>query len=142
MPPPPGNWGGYGAPGGYGPPPPGYGPRQSNGLPVAALVLGILGVLTFWFVLGGALGIVGLILGLIGLSRVRKGQATGKGMAIAGTVLSGLAIVLTSIVVVVAIVRVAPKLSQLQDCLNQAVTAQDRQGCRDQFTNNFLSPTP
>src|SRR6266566_4887200 len=82
--PPPGNWGG---PGGYGPPPPGYGAQQSKGLAVAALVLGIVGVATFFIFLGGLIGIVALVLGIVAIRQTRRGQASGLGMAVAGTVL-------------------------------------------------------
>src|SRR5438477_2606973 len=92
--PPPGNWGG---PGGYGPPPPGYGGQQSKGLAVAALVLGIVGVATFFIFLGGLLGIVALVLGIVAIRQTQKGQASGHGMAVAGTVLGGAAIVITAI---------------------------------------------
>ncbi|WP_327356556.1 DUF4190 domain-containing protein [Streptomyces sp. NBC_01304] len=87
------------------PPPPGYGgwapgpyaPQARNGLGIAALVCGIVGLLTgvipFLFWLGGVLGVVALILGLIGHSNARKGVATNKGMALAGIILGALAIV-------------------------------------------------
>lgn len=107
MPPPPGNDSGqypghgqeqyppqYGQ--GQGPQhPPGYGPR--NGMGIAALILGIVGLLfcivpfTAW--IGIILGIVGTILGAVGISRARKRIATNLTMSIIGTVLSVLAII-------------------------------------------------
>src|SRR6266481_1545552 len=111
--PPPGNWGG---PGGYGPSPPGYGVQQSKGLAVAALVLGIVGVVTFWIFLGGLLGIVALVLGIVAIRKSRTGQAGGQGMAIAGTVLGGVAIVITAIYAIAVgafFAKFAPQFSQL-----------------------------
>ncbi|MES5816770.1 DUF4190 domain-containing protein [Streptomyces sp. RG80] len=73
---PPGPWGyGYG---GYAQPVP------VNGLAIAALVLGVLCFLPA----------VGLVLGLIALSQIRKKGERGKGMAIAGSVLSSVGLVL------------------------------------------------
>ncbi|MGW6569872.1 DUF4190 domain-containing protein [Streptomyces sp. NPDC054975] len=76
-------------------PPPFQQPR--NGLGVAALVLGIVGLLfglfplTFW--LGAILGILALIFGIIGHGRARKGEATNKGAALSGIILGALALV-------------------------------------------------
>lgn len=76
---------GYGDPGGA---PQG----TSNGTGTAALVLGILGLLTSWLVFGGLLGLVAIVLGAIGLGKVRKREASNKGSAIAGIVLGVLSI--------------------------------------------------
>ena len=124
--PPPGSWGG---PGGYGPPPPGYGPQQSKGLAVAALVLGIVGVLTFFLFVGGLLGIVALVLGIVAIRQTRKGQAGGQSMAIAGTVLGGAAIVITAIYAIALsafFVKFGTQFSNFQDCLRHATTAQEQ----------------
>lgn len=73
----------YGQQPGYG----GYGPAPTNGLAIAALVVGILALLTFWTVFGGIiLGIAGVILGAMGLSKANKIGGVGKGMAIGGLV--------------------------------------------------------
>ena len=140
--PPPGNWGG---PGGYGPPPPGYGPQQSKGLAVAALVLGIVGVATFFFFLGGLIGIVALVLGIVAIRQTRKGQAGGQGMAIAGAVLGGAAIVITTVYAIAVgafLSKFGPQFSNFQDCLRHATTLQEQRDCRDQFRSDLLSPSP
>ncbi|MFI5683826.1 DUF4190 domain-containing protein [Streptomyces sp. NPDC051636] len=59
-------------------------PAAVNGLAIAALVLGIL-----CFLPG-----VGLVLGLVALAQIRKRGERGKGMAIAGCVLSGIGLAL------------------------------------------------
>jgi len=81
----------------YGAPPVVYPPAQpTNGLAVAALVVGILAFLgSLVPILGiGAilLGVVGVILGIVGLTK-----HYGKGMAIAGVVLSAIALIIGSI---------------------------------------------
>lgn len=62
-----------------------------NGLGTAALILGVIGAvsglipLLFW--LAGILGVIALILGLTGRGRVKRGEATNKGIALTGTLL-------------------------------------------------------
>lgn len=78
-----------------------------NGLGTAALILGIIGTLSgipmilFW--LASPLGILALIFGLVGRSRVKKGQATNKGVALTGTILGVVAIILSIVGVFVFI---------------------------------------
>ncbi|MCZ7459827.1 DUF4190 domain-containing protein [Streptomyces sp. WMMC940] len=70
-----------------------------NGLGTAALILGIIGALSglipllFW--LAGILGLIGLILGLSAKGRVKRGEATNKGVAVAGIVLGLVSLVLS-----------------------------------------------
>ncbi|GAB2492292.1 hypothetical protein GCM10027187_69150 [Streptosporangium sandarakinum] len=85
-----GSGNGYGAPGGYGPSggydPYGYGPpppRGNNGMAIAALILGISGLF-----LCGTTSIVGVVLGHVSLSQIKRSGEEGRGMAIAGLVLS------------------------------------------------------
>lgn len=89
---------GTGAPqpsGGWGPPP---APAPRNGLGIAALCLGVVGILfglvPFTGFIAFGLGAIGLILGLVGLGRARKRVATNLKTAISGTVLSALAVAL------------------------------------------------
>ncbi|SFN98475.1 hypothetical protein SAMN05216207_102645 [Pseudonocardia ammonioxydans] len=91
-------------PGGY----PGYGAGPSpapprNGAGVAALVLGILAVLTGLFLLGGLLGLIAIALGIVGITRASKGIATNRGVAIGGLVLGVIGVLMTVAVVVFAV---------------------------------------
>ncbi len=97
MQPPPPYWGMPPAPPlGFPPPPPG---PPSNGAGITALVLGVIGLgcgfVPFLFWLTVLLGILALIFGIVGWSRARDGVATNKPMAIAGTVLGGIACALS-----------------------------------------------
>lgn len=83
------------------PAPAGWAPVQAaprNGLGIAAICLGIVGVLFGMVPLTGfiafGLGAVGLVLGLVGLSRARKRVATNLKTAVAGAVLSIVAVAL------------------------------------------------
>ncbi|REK88991.1 DUF4352 domain-containing protein [Streptomyces inhibens] len=88
-----------------------------NGLGVAALILGIIGALSgipmvlFW--LAGPLGILALIFGLVGLSRAKKGQATNKGVAVTGTILGGLAIILAIVGIIVTVLAVNKAVDEI-----------------------------
>ncbi|WP_327148999.1 DUF4190 domain-containing protein [Nocardia sp. NBC_01329] len=104
YPPPPG----YPAPGPGPYPGPGGQPEywqespKRKGMAIAALVLGILGVLSFWTIAGGILfGLIAVILGVIALVKAKRGTGGGGIMAVIGLILGLLAIVG---VIVVAIV--------------------------------------
>lgn len=88
--------GGYGGgPGGgygdYGPP-----PDRSNGIAIAALVCGIVGVLCLQFILGP----LAIIFGGIALGRANQG-ADHRGLAVAGLVLGIIATVIALSVIAV-----------------------------------------
>lgn len=70
-------------PEGHGPPLPTSSPApKTSGLAIASLVLGIIGGI-----------VLSIIFGFVALGQIRRGERTGKGMAIAGLVLSGLWVV-------------------------------------------------
>ena len=88
LPPPPPQAGPWAPAYGY----PYQAPPQSNGLGVAALVLGIVGLLGCWVPIVGALvALVGLVLGIVALSKSRKAQRS-NGLAVAGVIISGIAL--------------------------------------------------
>jgi hypothetical protein len=69
--------------------------QHRSGKAVASLVLGILGLLTWWLpLLGLPLSLTGIILGALGM------RAERRGMAIAGLVMSITALVLTMIMLI------------------------------------------
>lgn len=68
-------------------------PTASNGMAVAALVLGIIGIIMFWSIwLGVLLGGLAILFGILGLNRAKQG-APNKGLATAGLVLGIIAVV-------------------------------------------------
>ncbi|WP_447040279.1 DUF4190 domain-containing protein [Streptomyces sp. DSM 118878] len=120
---PPGGGGypGYGHPGyghpGYGYPgqgmpggPPGYGwpampMAPSNGIGVAALVLGIISAVGFClWPLAIVLGILAMIFGVVGRGKAKRGEATNGGQALAGIICGAAGIVLGSALLVFLIV--------------------------------------
>jgi hypothetical protein len=98
-------------PHGYGQPPPAHGsaygppPNRSNGLAIAALVLGIaaccFGLIPIVGLFAFPLAAVGLALGIFGIARASRGARAGKTMAITGTVLCVLGLVFAVIGVVI-----------------------------------------
>lgn len=71
-------------------------PTQTNGAGIASMVLGILGMMTFWFwPLGVPISIVGLVLASVGMRRIE-----GKGFAVAGLVLTIIALVLSGCIAI------------------------------------------
>lgn len=90
----------YGQPGQYAPPGQyggGYGePPKSNGLGIAALVVGILSIPAAFLagVPGIVLGLIAIVLGIVGLRRVKARRADNRGMAITGVVTGVLGLLL------------------------------------------------
>ena len=126
--------------GAYPPPPMPYGDYYAgaptvmrNGLGVAALITGILGLFgSCSVVFGVLLGISAIILGFLGRGRVKKGQANNGGMATAGIVLGALAIILS--IAWIAWVFKGADVPQFFDCLN---TAGQDTAKTDQCTTDF-----
>lgn len=156
-PPPPPQYGPY--PGSYPPPPPqpyaGYAQppiAPKNGLGIAALVVAIIGLVFCWTVAGGViLGFAAVIIGFVARGRVKRGQATNGGVAIAGIVLGFLAIIV-SLVFIPIWVSFFEGMggTDYVDCVAKAGDdAQAIQQCVDQFRdrveNQFsvtITPTP
>ena len=72
--------------------------QAGNGFAVAALVLGIVGVLfsgSFTYIVGGICAVLALVFGLLGRQRAADHGVSGGGMAIAGIVLGCVALALT-----------------------------------------------
>jgi Domain of unknown function (DUF4190) len=129
-------------PGGYPPPPPvpysGFTPpppahAAKNGLGIAALVVSIIALLS---VFGGiVLGVVAIILGVLGLQRARRGEATNGGVAIAGIVL-GILSIIVAIVAIALMVWFFDRVggTDYMDCVSGAGGDQEAvQRCMDQF---------
>ena len=124
---------------------PGYQTSPKNGLGVAALVLGILGLLTFWTVIGGILlGIVAVVLGIIGRGRAKKGVATNGGVALAGIITGALAVLVTiaAIALGAAAIFSNPDARDLISCISDAGGDQAAiEQCNQEFSDQLGVPT-
>lgn len=97
---------------------------QKKGLAISALVLGILsGPLLCALGLGILTGLVGLVLGIVAIVKAAKAprEYGGQGMAIAGTVLCGLAVLVAPVMAAIAI----PSLLRARVSANEAATIGD-----------------
>ncbi len=115
-----------------------YGQKRSTGLAVASLVLGILGLLASPWPIGSYLAVLLALLAVIfGIIAVRR--PVGKGMAIAGLILGGIALVV-SIIASVFWTKVGADIIQItQQCIDQ--TGQDSgpdfDRCINQKSRNY-----
>lgn len=91
-PPPPGDFGAPPPPppGGFGGPAPAD--NSGNKFGLISMILGIVSLVLYCIYAGLWLGIPAVILGVLGMKKANEGQATNKGMAIAGIVTGGLGI--------------------------------------------------
>ena len=112
--PPPGHYEPYGAPPGF---PAAYGglyqPAPPNGLAIASMVVSIVGGAGVFLLcgVGGLVGVVGAILGHVARARIRRGQASGDGYALAGVIVGWVAFALGVLAVIGWVVLIAVGLS-------------------------------
>ena len=111
--------------------------NKSNGLGIASMVIGIIALLLSCCY-GGVLGIVGLILGIVGLTKPGK-----KGTAIAGVVTSSISILI--LLVLILIYGNASGVSVLSDYIEKSEDAQTSSNLdittEDMDFSNSLEPS-
>jgi hypothetical protein len=111
-----------------------------NGIGIAALVVGILALVSSVTVVGGiVLGILAICFGAIGRGRARRGEASNEGVALAGLVIGALGLAL-SVVLVAAGASLffhhKKQFENLQACDKNATTQAQRDSCNRQFQNS------
>jgi hypothetical protein len=109
-----------------------YVQEPKNGLAIAALSLGVVGMLFGLIPLTGfiafALGAVGLILGLSNRGRLKRGLSTAKKLTVAGLITSLLALALGTWGMVIVFTAV-DDLDDGLDCLSDADTLEEIEAC-------------
>ena len=131
---------------GYGGQPYGAGPTgpKRNGLGVAALVLGILGLLGAIAVVPGVLlGVLAVVFGVIGRTRAKRGEATNGGLAVAGVVLGVLALLASAVLGFAgfSLLR-TPEGQRYQQCVAQAQGDRDAiRRCQEQLQRGVSGST-
>ena len=126
--------------GAYEPAPAAYQPPAAasggSGLAIAALVLGILALVTCFTVVGGVvLGLLAIIFGIIAVRGANRGVRTGKGMAIGGIVTGALGLVLAIVLIAVGVsILNSPAGKNLRSCLEKAHSDQQAVNrCQDRY---------
>ncbi|GGV68371.1 hypothetical protein GCM10010277_77590 [Streptomyces longisporoflavus] len=116
-------------------PPEHSGMRPGNGMAIAALVLGILAILLFWTVIGGALlGLLAVIFGIIGARKARGGRAPHGVMSIIGAVLGGLGLIASGVIIAIgASILNSDEYKNFDDCIKHADTKSERDACAKDF---------
>ncbi len=94
--------------------------QKTNILAILSLVFSIL-----------PFGIVGIILGFIGLSQIKKTHEQGKPLAIIGIVLGFLQVVVLIIILVLAIVAMNQVAYQMQEVMSNSCTISGGFSCND-----------
>lgn len=104
---------------------------SANGPAGAAMVLGVVGLCTSIFFIGGLFGGIGLIVGIVALTTAKR-TGIGRGKALTGVVTSAIAIVV-SVLVAVFFVWYANKT---QECYQPDSFQQYKQCVHQQLTGN------
>lgn len=108
-----------------------------NGLGIAALVLAIVGLVLCWTVAGGIiLGLCAVIIGFVARGRVKRGEATNGGVAIAGVVL-GIVAIVAALVFIPIYIGLFNQVggTDYVDCLSRAgADSEAAQRCADEFS--------
>ncbi|WP_093800516.1 DUF4190 domain-containing protein [Streptomyces sp. Wb2n-11] len=102
--------------------------QARNGLGTAALILGIIGALSglipFLFWLAGILGVIALIMGLAGRGRAKRGEATNKGVALAGTVLGLISLIMSVVGAVILFKAVDDAVNDIDKTISDSSAAE------------------
>jgi hypothetical protein len=112
---------------------------------VTALVLGIVALVLCWSGVGGLLfGLLAVPFGIVALRRAGRGQAGGRGRAIAGLVTGGFGIVLGAVFLWLWIgVLSSATFSDYFGCVRDAGGDQTKaQQCLDQFRDTTVPSAP
>ncbi|MFH8615213.1 DUF4352 domain-containing protein [Streptomyces sp. NPDC017979] len=129
TPPGAGGHGGHGGPAGPAGPGGGHRVPLRNGLGTAALILGIIGLITgpipFVFWLGGTLGLLALILGLVGRGRAKRGEASNRRSATAGSIIGGVAMALGVVGAILTVQITNDAVDELDKSLDEATAVQE-----------------
>jgi hypothetical protein len=115
-----------------------YGQKQRTGMAIAALVLGILGLLASPWPFGSYVAVLLSVLAVIfGIVAVRR--PIGKGMAIAGLILGGLALIISIIASIFWTGVIGDVLEITQQCIDDTGTDQGSafRQCVDQRSRNY-----
>jgi hypothetical protein len=125
-------------------PPPGQGPaagypttrQRRNGMGLAALVLGVVGlvlvVLLLFAPLGAFLGLLAVLFGILGIMRVNQGVADNRNQAVAGLITGAIALLIGVFLTVSVGTWFATHVNDFNDfgrCIDNARSDAAREAC-------------
>ena len=118
------------------PPAAGYGNYQvsqpGRGMAIAALVLGILAILSTWIPVVGlflmVLSLAAIVVGIIALVQVSSGRARGRGMALTGLILGVLSVVTSILMHVLVFKAVDSLVNEVSSSISSASAAAPTSG--------------
>ena len=111
-----------------------------NGFGVAALVLGLLAVVSSWTIIGGiVLGILAVVFGVLGRGRARRGEATNGGMSVAGIVLGVVgALIAVALIALAMSLLNSPAGQSYRQCLERSAGNPNRiEQCATEFSRHW-----
>lgn len=114
-----------------------------TGLGIASLVLGIIAIITCWFAIGGLAGLIGLILGIIAIVKLRKTPGSKKGLAITGTILSVIGLVIGAVMTALLILAGSIAMDGVTQCQSY-LKSNDQAGyeqCITEWSENEMGVT-
>ncbi|PJE95681.1 hypothetical protein CUT44_22230 [Streptomyces carminius] len=102
---------------------------------IAALVLGILALVTFWTVLGGILlGVAAIVFGIIGYRRKKRGEATNGAMALIGAIAGALGLVASGLILAAGVsILNSEEFDNYRDCMEAANSTSEERQCAEDF---------
>lgn len=105
-------------------------PAPKNGLGITALVLGILAFLSGLFIIGGLFGLAAVVLGFLALRKVKRGEASSRGLPITGIILGVIGII-AAVLAVAGLGLIGSRAANCEQYANDQVALQ--QCLNDQF---------
>ena len=104
-------------------------PAQTSKMAIWSVVLGVLAVVTAVVGIGLIFGVIGLVLGIMAMSAISKRpyELGGKGMALAGTIVSGISLLLTPVCLLLVAILL-PSLGRARELSNRSYCAANLRG--------------
>jgi hypothetical protein len=111
----------------------------TDGVAVAALIVGILAILVSWIpVLGAIGGIVALVLGLVGRSRIKKRGARGNGMAVTGIATGAVAIAINIAILAFFVIAGGDFFDEVSTYVECVEETGDEEECQRRLNEGLL----
>jgi hypothetical protein len=117
----------------------GTGTAGTDGVAVAALIVGILALLVSWIpVLGAIGGIVALVLGLVARNRIKKSGAGGNGMAVTGIVTGAVSIAINIAIIAFFVIAGGDFFDEVSTYVECVEETGDQAECQRQLEEGLL----